>query len=411
VLTWHWVETAPPRAAPLRPAHGVRILPGRGAVRARGPSTRPARITFVVLLAAALALLAYTLAPLFTPILLGAILAALTHPAYASLARRTRRPRLAAASMTAALLLVVVLPVVAIAGLVIREALAALPALGRLLTGLNPHDVAARLAQSHPALARLVPTRLLEGLPDAAQALASVAGWAAERAGGLVGGAATFTTELVIDGFLLFVSAYYLFLDGPGLLRRLVRLVPVEERHGAELYREFRDTVFAVLWGTVAIGVVQAALMAAAFLVTGASRPLLWAAVVFVTSMLPLVGSAIVWIPAGVLTLVSGHTWQGLFVLAWGGAVVSTVDNILRPLLVRGRLRIHPLLVFLSIFGGLATFGGIGFVLGPLVASLCSALVRIWERDFAPPPPEAPAPAPAPQPEGLLPARPAHGRA
>jgi predicted PurR-regulated permease PerM len=96
----------------------------------------------------------------------------------------------------------------------------------------------------------------------------------------------------------------------------------------------------------------------------------------------PVGGSALVWGPIGVVLLVAGKVNEGVFLLAWGAFVVSSIDNVLRPKLCGSRMTLHPLLVFLSMFGGLAVFGMMGLLVGPLIASIFMAMVRIYRRDF-----------------------------
>jgi predicted PurR-regulated permease PerM len=102
-------------------------------------------------------------------------------------------------------------------------------------------------------------------------------------------------------------------------------------------------------------------------------------------ALVPVGGTALVWGPLAVVLLLTGKVWPGVFLLTWGALVVGSTDNLLRPRLYGTRMALHPLLVFLSMFGGLAVFGMMGLLVGPLVASLFMAMVRIWRRDFLAP--------------------------
>jgi predicted PurR-regulated permease PerM len=130
--------------------------------------------------------------------------------------------------------------------------------------------------------------------------------------------------------------------------------------------------------------IAQGAVGALSFVIVGLPSPVVWAALMALFSFVPMVGTGIVWVPAGVILLLTGRIVAGIFILAWGVFVIGTVDNLLRPLLAKGRIDLHPLLVFLTIFGGIVTFGVLGVILGPMIGSIFAAMVRIWKRDFVP---------------------------
>lgn len=344
---------------------------------------RWARIAFLVLLAAALALLYRTIHPFVVPVLLAGILVVFSYPLQRWLVRRTGgRRRLAAFLSTFVLFFCFVLPAAGMVVLVLREVAAALPQLRELLLRLEASD----LAGPDSWMGRVFSRRVATALPNPRELVEQLGGTLGQAATAALGGIAAATARLVVDAFLMFVAAYYFFLDGPALLNHFVRLVPVEDRYLRELFHEFRIAVIAVFFGTAVVALVQGVLAGVAFLIIGVPA-FLWAAVTTVVALLPLIGPFVVWVPMAVVLAVTGNTWQAIFLSIWGAVLVSTVDNVLRPLLVKGRMHVHPLLVFLTIFGGLAAFGMIGFLLGPIVAALCMAMLRIWERDFYPRPP------------------------
>ena len=351
-----------------------------------------ARRTFFVALVAALALFLFTISDFLLPVLLGAMLVVLAQPLGDWLnARLPNRPRIAALIATLAAFLGVVVPLALFVTFLAREVVVFI---GRAQEFLLAGGAAALSRQAQTVLEWL-PERLAASLPEPGEALGRALSTLGRWAGSQVGGVATAAGNVLINGFLTFVATYYLFLDGHRLADRVDRMLPLERRYERELFVEFRNTIVAVFYGTGVIGIVQGLLIWLSFAIARVPEAAVWGAIAIVTAFIPLLGSALVWVPVGLVLLVAGEPWRGVFVLAVGALVVSSVDNIMRPLLVKGRIRVHPLIVFLSIFGGLAAFGAIGVVLGPVVASLTMALLRIWERDFigphqpaAPPPPE-----------------------
>lgn len=360
---------------------------------------RWARITFLILLGGALWLLFLTLRPFLIPVMLAAIFVVFTHPMQGWFERRLRGHRsISAALSTTVLFLGFIVPVTGLLLLVLREAVEVFPQVRDFLQGID----ASKLMGPDSWMGRLLPARAAELLPTATETLSRLGGALGALAGSVLTGLASTTVTAAVNGFLMIVSVYYLYLDGPELLHRLMRLIPMNDEYERALFKEFRSTVIAVFFGTAVVAVVQGALTWLVLAIVGVSSAVLWGFIATVLSFLPMVGPALVWLPAAIILFVGGNTWQGIVVAAWGTLVISIVDNILRPLLVKGRLRLHPLMVFLTLFGGLVVFGAIGFVLGPIIASLCMVLLRIWERDFLPQeaartdPPTAPPGPPAP---------------
>lgn len=361
---------------------------------------RWSRLTFVALLLFALWGLFRTISPFFVPLLLAMTLVVLTWPLHARIRGNFGKHRHWAAFVTTLVVFLGIVVPLALLAVMLLQALADLvPRAQELLSTLNAQQLYERLTGLLPeSVARRVPSPgELTGRIGA-----TIGGFAANALGGLASAA----TAVLIDAFLLFVSMYYFYLDGETLLQHLLRLTPLDSRYERELFREFRDTAVAVVYGTAIVGLVQAALCWVALSIVDVPSALVWSALAFVFAFVPLVGSGIVWAPIGIALLASGNVGKGIFILVWGAVVVSSVDNVVRPLIVQGRLRVHPLLIFLSIFGGLAVFGMVGVLVGPLIASMTTALVRIWERDYlperSPPPrppgPETPLPAPMPPP-------------
>jgi predicted PurR-regulated permease PerM len=136
--------------------------------------------------------------------------------------------------------------------------------------------------------------------------------------------------------------------------------------------------VHATVYGTLAVAAVQGTLGGLMFWALGLPTPLLWGLVMGLLSIVPVLGAFVVWIPAAILLGLDGSWVRALILAAWGGIVVGSIDNFLRPMLVGNRLRLHTIPAFISIVGGLLLFGAPGFILGPMAATMTVLLVEIW---------------------------------
>lgn len=189
-------------------------------------------------------------------------------------------------------------------------------------------------------------------------------------------------THFVFWVFVMFFTLFYLFIDGEQAFKYLLRLSPLKNEHEKLLAAKFVSISRATLRGTLVVGTIQGLLGGLAFWIVGVPSPAIWGLMMVLLSMIPMVGSALVWLPAALILLLIGSVWQGVFLLAFGFGVISIVDNILRPRLVGKDTQMHPLMIFFAILGGIAFFGLPGFVIGPILVSLFLALSEIYAIEF-----------------------------
>ncbi len=182
--------------------------------------------------------------------------------------------------------------------------------------------------------------------------------------------------------FVLFFTLYYFFIDGEQGLRYLKKLSPLRDEHDELLIRKFVSMTRATIKGTIVIGVLQSIIGGVLFAAVGVSSPLVWATLMFFFSIIPIIGTAAVWFPMGIILLFLGDFWQGTLVLGVGFGIISLIDNILKPKLVGKDTQMHPLVIFFATLGGLSLFGLSGFILGPIVMSLFMALWDIYVIEF-----------------------------
>ena len=182
-------------------------------------------------------------------------------------------------------------------------------------------------------------------------------------------------------GITLF-AMFYFFMDGEQLVSRLRYLSPLRRDYEEMLLSRFLLVSRATVKGTVVIGLIQGTLGGLSLLIFGLETWLIWGFVMVVLSVIPLVGAWLVLIPAGVIQLVLGNLWQGIGILVVSTIVISNIDNLLRPRLVGSGSKLHDLLVFFSTLGGIAVFGIMGFIIGPVVAALFVTIIEIYGLEY-----------------------------
>ncbi len=184
--------------------------------------------------------------------------------------------------------------------------------------------------------------------------------------------------KILMSTFIFLLALYYLFKDGIKLRSSVTLISPLEDKYDALIFAKVGRAINSVVKGNLIVAMIQGALTCIGFLIFGVPSAVLWGSVAAVTAIIPGFGTAIVVIPALVYLFLSGHTIAFVGLLIWGVVAVGLVDNILGPHLVEKGIQIHPFLILLSVLGGLALFGPLGFLMGPIILSLLFTLAQIY---------------------------------
>ncbi|HPN55023.1 MAG TPA: AI-2E family transporter [Candidatus Moranbacteria bacterium] len=182
--------------------------------------------------------------------------------------------------------------------------------------------------------------------------------------------------------FVMFFALYYFFIDGKEIVKKFMYISPIKDLHESLLVEKFVSMSRATIKGTFVVCIVQGLLGGMVFYIVGIQSAVIWGVVMMLFSLIPMLGSAIVWFPMGIILLMAGNVWQGVLVLIVGFSLISTIDNILKPKLVGKDTQMHPLLVLLATLGGLALFGPAGVIVGPIVVALFVSLWEIYGIEF-----------------------------
>ena len=196
-------------------------------------------------------------------------------------------------------------------------------------------------------------------------------GYSWNLVGNIVGG--------IVKAFFVVFTMYYLFRDGEQIVKRLPAALPVSKLQGEAIIVRTQEVVSASVYGVVTIASLQGLLGGFAFWVLGVPSPLLWAVLMAFVCMIPLAGSFLVWLPLSIYLMATGHWVKAVILIVWGALVVSTIDNFLRPKLIKNQTKLHELFVFFSVLGGISVFGLLGIVLGPVVLAITLGLIQTFQ--------------------------------
>ncbi|MEZ4156449.1 MAG: AI-2E family transporter [Candidatus Paceibacterota bacterium] len=184
----------------------------------------------------------------------------------------------------------------------------------------------------------------------------------------------------ILGFFLWAFSLYYFFKDGDKIKQVLITASPLNDKYDNEIIQRMRRAVKSVIGGTLVVTLIQGVLVGVGFAFFGVPLPAIWGSVAVLTALIPTIGTGIVSFPAILFLFFTGDTTSALFLLIWSMGFVGMVDNFLRPILLEKGVQIHPLLILLSVLGGISFFGPIGFITGPLVMTLLSEFMSIYRQ-------------------------------
>jgi predicted PurR-regulated permease PerM len=217
-----------------------------------------------------------------------------------------------------------------------------------------------------------------------------------------VGGVVTTTGTAVFQTVMMLIALYFLLTEGKQLVAWLESVSPLKRGQTTELLIEFRRVTKSVLVSSVATAGVQSVAALVGYLITRVPVPIFFAAVTFFFALIPAVGAAVVCLAAALLLLATGHPVAAIILAIWGVVVVGLSDNVVKPLLAKRGMHMHGAIVFFALLGGLAVFGAIGLLLGPLIVAFFLAVLRIYERDYGRPSPLPGDPGTPPQSKPVL---------
>ena len=339
------------------------------------------RRAFILLLVAGVtAVFALTIWNFLLPLLMAAVFAALLHPMYLDVCRSLGgRRAIAAVIVIVTTTLAAVLPLLAMLGVVVGQAAVVAEIIVPWL-----RDQAADPGALLGFIPSWIPTENLR--PYAESALKELGSQAGSFGTYVVQAAATATQGtigFVVDLALMLYAMFFMFIHGPAIRESVLGLLPLAESDRALLVERGLAIIRVTLKSIVIVGVLQGLLVGVALWVAGVPGAAFWGGVAVVMSAVPALGVAIVWVPAAIWLAVSGDLVAAGGLVAWGALVIGTVDNVLRPLIVGREAHVPDLLILVGMLGGLAAFGPLGLLIGPILTALYLTALDIYRRAFA----------------------------
>lgn len=306
-------------------------------------------------------------------IFLAGLFSALARPLYKRL-NTVFRGRRSLASMATLLLIIlfVVLPLTGLTGIVTAQAI-------KVGNSVKPW-VQQQIAEPSYVYSRLEALPFFDQIAPYRDVIFRKAGEMVGKISGFlinsIQSAAIDTVNFIFMTFVFLYTMFFFLMDGDRLILKILYYLPLEDREERQMLDRFTSVARATLKGTAVIGILQGGLAGLAFFAVGIPSSVFWAVIMILLSVLPGIGTALVWVPAAIVLAANGHVVKagGLFVFC--GVVVGSLDNFLRPKLVGKDTQMHELLIFFGTLGGIIMFGFVGFIIGPIVAAL---FVTVWE--------------------------------
>jgi len=338
--------------------------------------------TFLLLLTVAALYLSFLVArPFLGAIVTASLLALSIYPLFTLLLRYVRNRGVAALLATLTVLLVLLLPATFVVNTLASETKDLYGWLNQQSSaGVGWEELLARLTK--PPLTWIeretgisseqLRSAALDRLRDASSSLLN---WAKSVAVDITG--------TIVNTLIMLFTLFYFLRDGASMLLRAGSILPLERRRYDQLLETISDSMRANFYAVIVVSLAQSVLGALGYWIAGLPSVMLWAVMTALFSILPAVGAAAVWGVGVIYLAITGHLGSALFLLVYGTAVVSVADNVIRPLVLSGRVKLNALLVFFSLLGGVQAFGIIGLFVGPIIVSIAIALLTILTEERA----------------------------
>jgi predicted PurR-regulated permease PerM len=326
------------------------------------------------------------LSPFLKALVWAGILALLFYPGYAWLLEKLRGRASAAALIVIVLItLVVVLPGIRLAGYLTYEAVELVKSLGSLMT-----QEGVEVWKRESWVQKLLSWWSLLGMElagldvevDWKELLVEGAKLSSGALVSQVTGVAQNLLLFIANFIVVLISLFFFLRDGAGFCYRLRRLLPMDQQRQERLFANIVNATTAVVHGCLVVAIIQGLLAGIAYWLLGVPYAVLWGVATAFVALLPVGGSTIVSVPASIYLFLQGENVRAVILLIWCVGVVGTVDNVLKPMFIGSRLKLPLIFLFFGILGGLAVFGALGLILGPVLFALLAALLDVYSEEY-----------------------------
>jgi predicted PurR-regulated permease PerM len=309
-------------------------------------------------------------APFLVPLAWAAVLVIVSYPAYEWVSRKWG-PTRASIACALAVTLILIVPVLFVMVAFVRQGVSAV------------QEIQFQLAIGSYTKLDDFWTKIQDRFPEAGgdSLSATLQHYGAVAAGFVAGKLGVILKNTAVFFFHLGVTVlamFYFYRDGASMVARLRQLLPFELAHRDRMLSESRELIFASVTSSLAAAVAHAILGGFAFALTGIEAPVFWGVMMGFFSFVPLVGSALIWVPVSISLMAGGHLGKGIALVFICAVIVGAVDNVIRPWLISGRAELGGLMVFIGVLGGIEAFGLLGVVMGPIIIAMAASVLEVY---------------------------------
>lgn len=322
------------------------------------------------------------LKPFLFTILSAAALAYVFYPLYDKIQKKTKMRRISSLIVTLLILLLITFPFVFVANTLTREAYSSYIVIKQRFNQGNLLN----LDCDEPSLLCNFSYYLSQN-SKLTEYLTTIVNKASSY---IIASASNFVFSLpsrFLEFFVLIFILYYLFIDGKYLMDKMWSLLSIKSSHKTDIAKRIGSVTYGVIYGSILTAIIQGLLAGIAYFVIGVNSPVLWAIMTALVALLPFLGSSIIWFPMSLYLFINGILGsdtlligKGIGLFLFGFLIISTVDNLIRPKLIGDKAKVHPAIVLLGVFGGLAIFGFMGILLGPLILAILTTSIEIYKE-------------------------------
>jgi predicted PurR-regulated permease PerM len=329
-------------------------------------SEKISKYIFIIILIILLYLAFKLVEPFMTYIFLGAILTIAVYPFYCWFCKRIKNRKIGSIIVIVLILLIIIIPSFIIVSALTKQTIGLI----------NSFDVTYLEKVNTYAVNLLGPKADLRNVLN--ESLANIKDIVVKSAVSI----ASSVAEVVLGLFIMFFIMYYGFIEGKGWLNNFKEFIPFTKERREKLVKRIKDVTQGVLYGQILVALVQGALGGFGFFIIGIKNPVFWGFIMTVLAFIPVIGTGLIWVPAGLIEIANHNVLGGIFILVYSFFVVAGIDNFLKPKIISGKAKIHPIVALIGVLGGLKVFGLFGMIIGPVIAALFITMAEFFYEDY-----------------------------
>lgn len=320
---------------------------------------------FIFLYLLALVMLFLIFRPYLTYLILGGVIVILAYPLNMWFQNKVKNKSLAAAIMTAIILLVVLVPSFFIGSSLVKQS-----------SNLIGNAARIDIEQASIELAKITGFNL-----DLKSLVIPLFSKFADLIANSVPTVLNAISNVLVSLFIMFFLIYYAFKEGDKIILGFLNSLPIDKKHKNQIVFETKKVIKGVLYGQLLVALIQGFLGGIGFWIFGVPNPVLWGFVMVLMAFIPFLGTPLVWVPAVIFEFSAGNVGMAIGLLLYSGILVTNIDNFIKPKIIGRETGMHPLLVVIGIFGGISFFGLIGMLIGPVIVALCVLIIKFFNKD------------------------------